>query len=241
MDEIYYTTPAVQDFLEHFKIVDVNFYTSPNETKGYIKIQVEEEVFECDFELEEHLTLMKKIIVRKTNKSYSLELFLGKIFAILPENKKDYELYPVISEVFNEYFLYKIEGKITKEIGKKLRKEACVTFTKFKSINNEEFLIHCNFTIFDKEFKFHFTKATEYTSLQIDGGGNVNDYTEWFLKEIVKNEYNEKNSSFYVDNAIDHFYGIISILGEIISLEFKDTKHYRMSILYDNELKELFE
>jgi hypothetical protein len=235
-----YNDQVVQDFMGHFEILDVHFYSSTMEPKGYIKIKVEEEIFECDFELEEHLTMMKEIIVRKTKESYSLELFLDEMFEIIPENKRNYGMYIAIYKSFNEYFVYKMEETGVIGIGKKLRKAAQINFTEFKP-KNKDFIIMCDLTIFNKEFKFHFTKASDYTSLQIDGIGNANDYNDWFLQELITNEYNKEGSLFYVDAPRDYFYGIVGILGEIITLEFKDTKYFKMAILYDDDFKILFE
>jgi hypothetical protein len=225
--------------MSKLEILDVRFYSSIDENSGYVKVKIKEETFEYDFELEGFKEEIKKMVDRKTKEGNKIEFLFEKIYESLSDNEKNEDFYAFLKNGnFNKYFVTEIEKTISKGLAKKLRNEAQIEFDEFKLVR-KNFHIDCHILIFDKKFKLHFSKFTGYFTLHIEGRNSNVD--SWFSNELKINKHNKGRSLFYVDPAATQdFYGIAGLIGEMIILEFKDTKYFRMSILYDDRLKNLF-
>jgi hypothetical protein len=232
-----YTEKITRDFMSNFKILDFYLYS---EFTGYIKIQVEEEIFEYDIFLQVEKDLIEKAVDRKTKEEFGYEDLFDKLYLILPDHKRNDTIYSALKRVrFNEYLMYEVEAAISKGIAKKLSEETQINFIEYKKID-KVIDIYCDLFIFKKKFKIHFVKHNGYFIVNI-AGRNIS-LDNWFAKEIKKNATNKEAFLFYINPGVDHYsYNIENILGGLTLQKFKDTKHCKMAILYDNELKDLLE
>jgi hypothetical protein len=235
--EYLYIEKITRDFMANFNILDFHFYS---EFTGYMKIQVEEKIFEYDFLLQDTKDLIEKLIDRKTKEEFEHKIIFDKLNSILPEHKKNEKIYSTLKEArFNEYLMYEVETAISKGVAKKLGKKTQIKFIEYKKID-KVFDIYCDFLIFERKFRIHFIKHNGYFTVNIAGRDLSMD--NWFSKEISKNTINKEQSLFYVNTEVYHyFYSIVNLFGGLIIQKFKDTKFYKMATLYDNELKDLFE
>jgi hypothetical protein len=228
---------VIKNFMTYLTILNVRFYS---EFVGYIEVKIGEVIYEYDFEMDDYIGNIKKIINKTTQEEYDVEILFEKAYLLFPEIEKSEEIYNVIKYCFNEYFVYEIEIAINKGIAKKIKNDSLIEFQNFKKAGRY-FNIYCSIFIFDKKLTLHFTKMTENFTLHINerySGVNIDD---WFWNEIKINKNNKLTSNFYVDHqANGEFYGLGGILGEMIIQEFKNTKYFQMNTLYDDELKILF-
>jgi hypothetical protein len=215
-------------------ILDVRFYS---ECVGYFKVKIGEDVFEYDFELNVHIDEIIVIIDKKSGKEYDVEVLFEKAYLLFPEINKSEEFYNDFKGYFNNYFVSEIEIAIHKGMAKKLRNEAQIEFLGYKQAGRY-FNIYSKMVIFEKEIPLHLTK----TAYSTDTHCGDEDIREWFVNQLKINKTNKLTSKFYVDSQINkEFYGIFGILEEMIIQEFKDTKYFKMSILYDDAFKKIFE
>lgn len=226
---------SINNFMSNLEILDVRFYSSINENSGYIKVRIEEKIYECNFELDERKVELKKLYDKKT-KEDKLEFLLEKINNKIEENQDFYGF--LKDENHNKYFVLAIEEAISKGLAKKLINEVQIEFVEFKLLK-DNYYIKSYITIFNKIFEVSFHKLVGYFTIYVNGRNGRMD--EWFLNKIKTHKENKGDSLFYVDpSAMKDFYGINGLLGEMLILKYKETKHYKMSILYDDEIKVLF-
>jgi hypothetical protein len=217
--------------MAYLTILNVRFYS---EYIGYICVEIGNTVYEYDFEINAYIDSIKKIIDKKNKQEYDIDILFEKVYLLFPE--KNEEIYSELKYCFNEYFVFEIEKSINKGMAKKLKSEVQIDFLEFKQAGRY-FNIYCNIYIFEKKLRLHFTKTNDSTSLYYSD----EDLREWFIFQLKINKTNVLTSNFYVDSlANKEFYGIVGILKEMVSQEFKKTKYYKMFVLYDDNLKNIF-
>jgi hypothetical protein len=235
--------------MDNFEILNVFFYPSEEEIKGYVKIKVEDKILEYDFEYgdnrydpdETDFTRIEKKYDKKTNKEYNSYEIFDKLNRMIPVHKKDDKLYKEIEiDKFNEYFTTKIEKQITTGLASKYKNDIDIISIELKSFLGE-FIFRSKLSIFGREMEFEIFKSHDFFNIQNMNKIFKKDLENWFFNKIVTNRKNEKDSLFYVGKITEEHYNFVDIIGSLIMEKYKKTAQYKMTVLYDPEIKRRLE
>jgi hypothetical protein len=227
----------ISEFINKFEIIEARFFMDESIKKGEVILSFENNILNYTFQFffsVYDIALIDLLMKKETKEIITFNQFYKYIYSLTPESDKS--IFVNLNEKdLNKFIMYKIQDFLKNEMINKLKENFDIKFLDFNNEGNK-INIHCQTLIFGEDIKFNLRKSSNLILRSNKMVLETESIENWFEKKLeIEMDYS------YDREAMARYYHITNILGGIILEKFKETSRYKLLVLYNPNLKKMFE